>query len=61
MGFRKTMFNQIRGLSFDGFYYSMGLVVDFGEVAIRYKLYRLKKKYHKTTSSIEAAIDLITN
>jgi hypothetical protein len=60
VGYRKTVLNGIKGLSFDGFYYSVGLAVDFGEVIIGYKMYRLKKQYRKNANSVGTAVDLIT-
>ncbi len=61
VGYRKTIINQIQNIPFDGFYYSVGLVVDFREVIIDYKLYKLKKRYHKNANSVETAVDLITH
>ena len=60
VGYRKTLINGIKGLSFDGFYYSIGLAIDFGEVLIGYKMYKLKKQYRKNTNSVSEAVDLMT-
>ena len=60
-GYRKTLYNQIRGLSFDGFYYSVGLGVDIGELIIDYKIYKLKKNYHKNIDPVETAVDILTH
>ncbi len=61
VGYKKTLLNGIKDAPFDGFYYSIGLIADFREVAIDYRLYKLKKKYHKKANSIETAVDLITH
>ena len=61
IGYKKTLLNSIKDAPFDGFYYSIGLIADFREVAIDYRLYKLKKKYHKKSNSIETAVDLITH
>ena len=60
-GYRKTLFNQIKNLGFDGIYTSVGLAIDFREIIKDYKMYKLKKRYRKNTNSIETAVDLITD
>ncbi|MEO8759727.1 MAG: hypothetical protein ABI388_01835 [Bacteroidia bacterium] len=60
-GYKKTLLNKIKDTPFDGFYYSIGLIADFREVAIDYRLYKLKKKYRKKANSVETAVDLITH
>jgi hypothetical protein len=61
IGYRKTLFNQIRDLAFDGIYTSVGLTVDFWEIIKDYRMYKLKRRYHKNSNPIETAVDLITN
>jgi len=60
-GYRKTIFNQLKNLKFDGFYTSIGLAIDFNEIIKSYKMYRLKKRYHKNFNSVGTAVDLITD
>ena len=60
-GYRKTLFNQIKNLAFDGIYTSVGLSIDFREIIKDYQMYKLKKRYHKNSNSIETTVDLITN
>ncbi len=61
LGFRKTLYNQIKVLAFDGIYASVGLAIDFQEVIKDFRMYNLKKKYKKNINSIETAVDLITD
>jgi hypothetical protein len=61
IGYRKTLFNQIRDLAFDGIYTSVGLTVDFWEIIKDHRMYKLKRRYHKNSNPIETAVDLITN
>jgi len=60
-GYRQTMYNQIKNLSFDGIYTSVGLAIDFREIITDYRMFKLKKKYRKNSNSIETAVDLITD
>jgi len=60
VGYRKTLFNQVKGLAFDGVYTSLGLDIDLSEIIKDCKMYRLTKKYRKT-NLIETAVDLITD
>ena len=60
-GYRQTMYNQIKNLSFDGIYTSVGLAIDFREIITDYRMFKLKKRYRKNSNSIETAIDLITD
>lgn len=61
VGYRMTLFNQIKGLAFDGIYSSVGLTVDFWEIIKDHKMYKLKRRYRKKSNAIETAVDLITN
>ncbi len=60
-GYRKTLFNQIKNLAFDGIYTSVGLSIDFREIIKDYQMYKLKKRYRKNTNLVETAVDLITD
>jgi hypothetical protein len=60
-GYRKTLFNQVKNLPFEGFYTSVGLSMDIREVIKDVKMYKLKKRYRKDTNAIETAVDLITD
>lgn len=59
-GYRKTIFNQIEEVKFDGVYTSVGLAIDFREIITDVRMFKLKKKYRKN-SSLENAVDLITD
>ena len=61
VGYRKTIFNRVKDLAFDGAYTSVGLSIDFWEIIKDYKMYRLKKRYRKNSNAIETAVDLITD
>lgn len=60
VGYRKTLFNQLKDFNFDGVFTSLGLNVDFREIISDLKMMRLKKKYHRG-NTIENAVDLITD
>jgi hypothetical protein len=60
-GYRKTLYNQIRNLAFDGIYTSIGLSIDFREIITDYKMFNLKKRYRKNANAVETAVDLITD
>lgn len=60
-GYRKTLFNQIKNLAFDGIYASVGISIDFREIVKDYQMYKLKKRYRKNINSVETAVDLITD
>lgn len=60
-GYRKTLFNQIKNLPFEGFYTSVGLSSDIQEIIRDVKMYKLKKRYKKDMNAIETAVDLITD
>ncbi len=61
VGYRKTLFNQVKNLPFEGFYTSVGLSLDIREVIKDVRMYKLKKRYRKNASAIETAVDLITD
>lgn len=61
VGYKKTLYNQIKDLAFDGIYSSIGLSIDFWEIIKDYKMYKLKRRYYKNSNSIETAVDLITD
>lgn len=60
-GYRKTIYNQINNLAFDGIYTSIGLAIDFREIITDGKMFNLRRKYHKDANFIETAVDLITD
>jgi len=60
-GYRKTLYNQVKQLSFDGAYTSLGLSIDFREIITDFRMYKLKKRYRKNSNSVETAVDLITD
>ncbi len=60
-GYRKVLLNRVKDLSLDGFYSSVGLSIDFQEIIKDVRMFKLKKRYRKNASSIETAVDLITD
>jgi len=60
VGYRKTIFNQVKDVAFDGIYTSIGLSIDVREIIKDYKMFRLSKRY-RNTKLIETAVDLITD
>lgn len=60
-GYRKMLINQIKEVSLDGIYTSVGLAIDFREIMTDYKLFKLKKRYRKNSDPLENAVDLITD
>jgi hypothetical protein len=60
-GYRKTLFNQVKNLAFDGFYTSVGIAVDFQEIITDVRMFKLKRKYRKDANQLETAVDLITD
>jgi hypothetical protein len=60
-GYRKMLLNTVSEIALDGFYTSVGLAIDFREITVDYKLFKLKKRYRKNLSSLENAVDLITD
>ena len=61
LGYRKTLYNQVKNLAFDGIYTSVGLAIDFQEIIKDYKMFELKRSYRKNANSVETAVDLITD
>jgi hypothetical protein len=61
LGYRKTLFNQVKNLPFEGFYTSVGLSLDVREVIKDVRMYKLKKRYRKDANAVETAVDLITD
>jgi hypothetical protein len=61
VGYRKTVFNQVKDFDFDGLFTSIGLNLDIREVVKDVQMFRLKKKYRKNSNSVETAVDLITD
>lgn len=61
IGYRKTVFNQVKDFDFDGICTSIGLNIDIREIVKDVQMFRLKKKYRKKFNSIETAVDLITD
>ena len=61
VGYRKTVVNQVDDFRFDGVFTSVGLNIDFYEVTKDFKMYRLKKRYHRMDSKIGTAVDLIVD
>ncbi len=55
------LFNQLKEVSLDGIYTSVGLAIDFREIITDFKLFKLKKRYRKNSNSLENAVDLITD
>ena len=60
-GYRKTLYNQIKNLAFDGLYVSVGLSFDFREIITDFKMFNLKKRHQKNINLVETAVDLITD
>lgn len=61
VGYRKTIFNQVKGARNDGFFTSIGIYVDIREVVKDVQMFKLKKKYRKNKNSVETAVDLISD
>lgn len=61
LGYKKTVFNQVKDFRLDGAFTSIGLNVDIREIVKDVQMYRLKKRYRKNINSIETAVDLITD
>jgi len=60
VGYRKTIYNQVKDFNFDGFFTSIGLNLDFHELISDIKMFRLKKKYHRG-DNISNVVDILTN
>ncbi len=61
VGYRKTLFNQIKDFPFNGIYTSVGLSIDFREIISDFRMYKLKRKYRKSAGAVETGVDLITD
>jgi len=61
VGYRKTVVNQVDDFRFDGIFTSVGLNIDFYEITKDFKMYRLKKRYHRMDSKVGTAVDLIVD
>lgn len=60
VGYRKTLFNQVKDFRFDGLFTSIGLNVDLREIIKDVQMFNLKRRYKKG-NSVENAVDLITD
>jgi hypothetical protein len=60
IGYRKTLYNQVKEFNFDGAFASLGFNVDFREIIKDIQMFRLKKKYRRG-NNIGNAVDLITD
>jgi hypothetical protein len=60
VGYRKTVFNQVKEFDFDGAFTSLGLNIDFQEIIRDIKMIRLEKKY-KRGNNVSNAVDIITD
>jgi hypothetical protein len=61
VGYRKTVFNQVKDFDFDGLFTSIGINLDIREITKDIQMYKLKKKYKKNLNKVETAVDLITD
>lgn len=61
LGYKKTLFNQIKDLSSDGVFTSVGLSIDIWEIIKDVRMYKLKRRYHHSSNPVETAVDLITD
>jgi len=60
LGYRKTVYNQVKDFQFDCIFTSIGLNVDIREFIKDIQMFSLKRKY-KRGNSVENAVDLITD
>jgi hypothetical protein len=60
VGYRKTIFNQVKEFNFDGIFFSLGLNLDVREIIKDIKMYNLKKRYRRG-NNLGNAVDLITD
>lgn len=60
IGYRKTLFNQVKDFRFDGLFTSIGLNIDIREIVKDIQMFNLKRKY-RHGNSVENAVDLITD
>ncbi|MBA2612166.1 MAG: hypothetical protein H0U95_09350 [Bacteroidetes bacterium] len=61
VGYRKTIFNQVKDFHFDGPFTSIGIYIDVREIIKDVKMFKLKKRYRKNTNQLGTAVDLITD
>ncbi len=61
VGYRKTLFNEVKNFHFDGLFTSIGLAIDIREIVKDVQMFQLKKKYKRNRNSVETAVDLITD
>ena len=60
LGYRKTVFNQVKDFQFDCIFTSIGLNLDLRELIKDIQMFNLKRKYQRG-NSVENAVDLITD
>lgn len=60
LGYRKSVYTQVKEFNFDGFFTSLGLNVDVHEIVRDIKMLRLKRRYHRG-DPISNTVDIITN
>lgn len=60
VGYRKTLYNQVKDFRFDGLFTSIGLNLDIREIVKDVQMFNLKRRY-KRGNSVENAVDLITD
>ena len=61
IGYRKTIFNQVKDFKFDGVFTSIGLSVDIREIIKDVQMFKLKRRYKRNKNTLETAVDLITD
>jgi len=59
LGYRKTVFNQVKNFNFDGFFTSVGLNIDVHEIVSDIRMFRLKKRYHRG-NNVDNAVKILT-
>jgi hypothetical protein len=60
IGYRKSIYNQVKDFNFDGIFFSLGLNLDVREIIKDIQMYNLKKRY-KRGNNLGNAVDLITD
>jgi hypothetical protein len=60
VGYRKSLFSQVKEFQFNGFFTSLGLNIDFREIIKDIRMFNLKKK-HRRGNNLGNAVDLITD
>lgn len=63
VGYRKNIVNQVQDFRFDGLITSVGLNIDFREITKDFRLFKLKKRYHRleNNSRITTMVNLIVD